>query len=117
MAADSINAVWLQHKSELRRFLLHRTANPGDADDADDALQEVFLKALSQGSAFDQLDNPRAEPAPELRPVDNLSPEKSGQAQIFTSNCFASPEAIVSGFLGRPRGRISRRCLVAFAMR
>ena len=46
-----------------------------------------------------------------------LSRKKGGQAQIFISNCFASPEATVSGFLGRPRGRISWRCLVAFAMR
>jgi hypothetical protein len=29
MAADSINAVWLQHKSELRRFLLSRKKGPG----------------------------------------------------------------------------------------
>jgi hypothetical protein len=43
--------------------------------------------------------------------------QKRGLAHIFISNCFASPDATVSGFLGRPRGRISRRCLVAFAMR
>lgn len=53
----SVNQVWLQHKTGLRGFLLHRAANPGDADDV---LQEVFLKALSQGNAFDQLENPRA---------------------------------------------------------
>jgi RNA polymerase sigma-70 factor (ECF subfamily) len=48
---------WRQHQAELRRFLAHRA---GSAAVADDLLQEVFLKALLQGSAFCNLDNPRA---------------------------------------------------------
>lgn len=99
MPAASLKHAWQQHQAELRGFLVHRTANPGDADDV---LQEVFLKALSQGNAFDQLENTRAwlfhvarnllvdrlrlrkdqmplpddlcaEPDPELLPVDKLS--------------------------------------------
>jgi hypothetical protein len=30
MTADSINAVWLQHKSDLSGLLLHRTPNEKD---------------------------------------------------------------------------------------
>ena len=51
------NKAWRQHKAELRGFLAHRS---GSACDADDLLQEVFLKALLQGRAFCDLENPRA---------------------------------------------------------
>lgn len=51
------NRAWRQHKGELRAFLLHRA---GSAAEADDLLQEVFLKALLHGKAFCMLDNPRA---------------------------------------------------------
>jgi RNA polymerase sigma-70 factor, ECF subfamily len=90
---------WRQHQAEIRRFLVHRA---GNAVDADDLLQEIFVKALLQGTAFCNLDNPRAwlfqvarnllidrlrvsreelplpddlcaESAPELEPVDRLS--------------------------------------------
>ena len=52
-----INRAWRAHKVELRGFLAHRA---GSTSEADDLLQEVFLKAMLQGQAFCQLDNPRA---------------------------------------------------------
>jgi RNA polymerase sigma-70 factor, ECF subfamily len=51
------NKAWRQHKVEIRAFLAHRS---GSASEADDLLQEVFLKALLQGKAFCDLDDPRA---------------------------------------------------------
>ena len=48
---------WQQHKAEIRGFLAHRA---GSAADADDLLQDVFLKALLQGKDFCSLDSPRA---------------------------------------------------------
>jgi len=94
-----LNRAWREHGAEIRRFLLHRT---GDEADADDLLQELFIRALRHGSAFCQLDAPRAwlfhvarnllidrlrlskvqvplpddlsaDPEPEMRPVDELS--------------------------------------------
>lgn len=51
------NKAWRQHKAELRGFLVNRA---GGAAEADDLLQDVFLKALQQGKDFCQLENPRA---------------------------------------------------------
>ena len=51
------NKAWRQHQAEIRAFLKSRA---GNAAEADDLLQEVFLKALLQGKAFCSLDNPRA---------------------------------------------------------
>jgi len=51
------NKAWQQHKAEIRSFLANRCAS---AAEADDLLQEVFLKALLKGKEFCQLDNPRA---------------------------------------------------------
>lgn len=51
------NKAWRQHKTELRAFLAHRAASVAEADDL---LQEIFLKALLHGKAFCRLDNPRA---------------------------------------------------------
>ena len=51
------NKAWRQHKAEIRGFLAQRV---GSAAEADDLLQDVFLKALLQGEAFCSLDNPRA---------------------------------------------------------
>ena len=48
---------WRQHQAELRSFHAHRT---GSASEADDLLQEVFLKALYQGEDFCSLENARA---------------------------------------------------------
>ena len=52
-----LNKAWRQYKAELRGFLAHRMPVAGDADDL---LQEVFLKALLHGHDFCRLDNPRA---------------------------------------------------------
>ncbi len=51
------NEAWRQHHAEIRAFLKNRA---GSADEADDLLQEVFLKALHQGKDFCSLDNARA---------------------------------------------------------
>ena len=51
------NKAWRQHKAEIRAFLVHRCTS---AAEADDLLQEVFLKALLKGKEFCALDNPRA---------------------------------------------------------
>ncbi len=51
------NKAWRQHHAEIRAFLKNRA---GSADEADDLLQEVFLKALHQGKDFCSIDNARA---------------------------------------------------------
>lgn len=51
------NQAWRQHQAEIRGFLVNRA---GSAFEADDLLQEVFLKALLHGKDFCRLDNPRA---------------------------------------------------------
>ena len=51
------NKAWRQHQAEIRAFLKNRA---GSADEADDLLQEVFLKALHQGKDFCSIDNARA---------------------------------------------------------
>lgn len=51
------NKAWRQHKAEIRGFLANRAAS---ATEADDLLQDVFLKALLHGKDFCCLDNPRA---------------------------------------------------------
>lgn len=48
---------WHQHEAELRGFLRHRLATPADADDV---LQEVFIKLLRQQASFCRVANPRA---------------------------------------------------------
>lgn len=52
-----VNKAWRQHNAEIRAFLRNRA---GAADEADDLLQEVFLKALHQGREFCSLENARA---------------------------------------------------------
>ena len=52
-----LNRAWRTHKAEIRSFLAGRI---GDTSDADDLLQEIFLKALLLGRAFCDLGNPRA---------------------------------------------------------
>jgi RNA polymerase sigma-70 factor (ECF subfamily) len=51
------HTAWRRHKAEIRGFLAQRT---GSNTEADDLLQEIFLKALLQGKDFCQIDNPRA---------------------------------------------------------
>ena len=48
---------WQQYQGEILGFLEHRAGNVAEADDL---LQEVFLKVLLQGKSFCELDNPRA---------------------------------------------------------
>lgn len=52
-----LSRAWRETRGELHGWLRHRL--DGDAE-ADDLLQEVFLRALRQGDAFCALDNPRA---------------------------------------------------------
>ncbi|MDK9724355.1 MAG: RNA polymerase sigma factor SigZ [Sterolibacteriaceae bacterium MAG5] len=52
-----VTEAWQKHEAELRRFLRHRSAN---AAEADDLLQEVFLRALRQANGLCGIDNPRA---------------------------------------------------------
>lgn len=48
---------WQRHEAELRGWMRRRL---GSAADAEDQLQELFLKALRQGERFCDLDNARA---------------------------------------------------------
>lgn len=50
-------SAWRAHETELRGFIAHRS---GDDSAADDLLQDVFIKALRQGSRFCELRQPRA---------------------------------------------------------
>ncbi len=50
-------AAWNDHESELRAWLRRRLADPAEADDF---LQDLFLKALRQGERFCDLANARA---------------------------------------------------------
>ncbi|WP_374324280.1 sigma-70 family RNA polymerase sigma factor [Azonexus sp.] len=52
-----LTRAWRETRGELQGWLRHRLN--GEAE-ADDLLQEVFLRALRQGEAFCRLDNPRA---------------------------------------------------------
>jgi RNA polymerase sigma-70 factor (ECF subfamily) len=54
---DCVLRAWREHEAELRGFLTRQT---GDADAADDLLQDVFVKAMLQGQGFCVLDNARA---------------------------------------------------------
>lgn len=51
-----LNRAWQAHAAEIRRFLVHRG---GHLQDAEDLLQELFLKAVQQPD-FCTLDKPRA---------------------------------------------------------
>ena len=57
MSPPCLLAAWSAHQAELRAYLRHRLADPFAADDL---LQEVFLKALRQGSRFCSVENARA---------------------------------------------------------
>lgn len=48
---------WRAHEGELHAYLVHRV---GDAQLADDLLQDVFVKAMRQGQGFCTLEQPRA---------------------------------------------------------
>lgn len=55
-APDCIVEAWHDHATELRGYLIRRL---GDADRAEDLLQDTFMKAIGQGNAFCRLDHPR----------------------------------------------------------
>jgi RNA polymerase sigma-70 factor (ECF subfamily) len=57
MSPPCLLDAWSMHESALRGYLRHRL---DDAEDADDLLQEVFLKALRQGRRFCAVENARA---------------------------------------------------------
>ena len=57
MTPKCILSAWDSHEAELRAFLLSRIDNPSEADDL---LQELFLKLARQNDAFCAVENPRA---------------------------------------------------------
>lgn len=57
MTAPCLLGAWSATEGELRAYLRHRTSRN---EDAEDLVQEVFIKALRQGSNFCQVRNPRA---------------------------------------------------------
>lgn len=54
---NCITTAWLEHEKELRTFLQSRVK---DTHQAEDVLQDVFIKALAEGSKFCDLENSRA---------------------------------------------------------
>jgi len=54
---NCLTTAWTAHAPELRAWLRRRTQNPAQADDL---LQDLFLKALRQGNRFCELHNARA---------------------------------------------------------
>jgi RNA polymerase sigma-70 factor, ECF subfamily len=52
-----LSQAWSLHAGELRGWAGHRL---GNAEDAEDLLQDLFLKALRQGDRFCAVHNPRA---------------------------------------------------------
>ena len=54
---ECLMTAWHRHEAELRTWLRGRL---GNAHDADDLLQDLFLKALRQDKKFCQIDNARA---------------------------------------------------------
>lgn len=56
-APNCLTAAWASHAPELRGWLRHRLGNPAEADDL---LQDLFIKALRQGERFCSVQNARA---------------------------------------------------------
>jgi RNA polymerase sigma-70 factor (ECF subfamily) len=54
---NCLTTAWHQHEAELRGWLRHRL---GNAADAEDLLQDVFLKAMRQGERVCAITNARA---------------------------------------------------------
>jgi len=57
MTVPCLLAAWSSHMAELRGYLRHRS---GLADEAEDLLQEIFIKAMRQDILFCAIENPRA---------------------------------------------------------
>ena len=56
-APNCLTTAWATHAPELRGWLRHRLGNPAEADDL---LQDLFIKALRQGERFCSVQNARA---------------------------------------------------------
>src|SRR5665647_3939656 len=54
---NCLTTAWSAHEPELRGWLRRRLDNPAEADDL---LQDLFLKALNQGEQFCSVQNARA---------------------------------------------------------
>ena len=54
---NCLTSAWRSHEAELRGWLRRRMGNPAEADDL---LQDLFLKALRQGDRFCSVRNARA---------------------------------------------------------
>ena len=54
---NCLMTAWHENETELRGWLRHRLGNPADADDM---LQDLFIKALRQGERFCAIGNARA---------------------------------------------------------
>jgi len=54
---NCLTTAWTAHEPELRGWLRHRLGNTAEADDL---LQDLFLKALRQGDRFCSVQNARA---------------------------------------------------------
>jgi RNA polymerase sigma-70 factor (ECF subfamily) len=54
---NCLTAAWTAHQSELRGWLRRQLGNPAEADDL---LQDLFVKALRQGERFCSVHNARA---------------------------------------------------------
>jgi RNA polymerase sigma-70 factor (ECF subfamily) len=52
-----LTTAWKNHEAELRGWARHKLGNPSDAEDL---LQDLFLKALRQGEKFCSVQNARA---------------------------------------------------------
>lgn len=57
MHPPCLMSAWSACQAELLGYLRHRAGQP---EDAEEILQEVFIKALGQGRQFCTIDNPRA---------------------------------------------------------
>ncbi|WP_428826594.1 RNA polymerase sigma factor SigZ [Azonexus sp. IMCC34842] len=57
MSAPCLMTAWSACQAELLGYLRHRV---GHLEDAEEVLQEVFIKAMRQGTQFCGIDNPRA---------------------------------------------------------
>ena len=57
MSRPCLMNAWSACEAELRGYLRHRV---GHLEDAEEVLQEVFIKAMRQGEQFCAIDNPRA---------------------------------------------------------
>jgi RNA polymerase sigma-70 factor (ECF subfamily) len=54
---NCLMTAWHENEAELRGWLRHRLGNPVDADDM---LQDLFIKAMRQGEGFCAIGNARA---------------------------------------------------------